>query len=296
MARAAVKAKQAQQAQAHAAANATRRQRKHAAGGNPNQELFFSKLRRRQKWVFLALAIIFAVSFVAFGVGSGNGSGLQDMYNSILGSGNDQIASAQAEIKKNPSKGYKDLANAYITKNRLTDAIGALRTYVNTVNRKDSNAWAQLGGYEKQHGDFAASQYQQVLQAQQLQAPGSIFTPTGALGSQLGSNPLEQYYITKNQAISTTLYQEAITAYNSSLTDYQTAAKYAPRDTRATAWLGVYGAAQNAGNTKAALEALQNFIQLSPDSTNLKQIETSCKQLAKQLKKSADACTVQPAK
>ena len=69
------------------------------SGGNPNQDLFFSRLRRRQKWVFFALAIIFAVSFVALGVGSGAGSRARGLYNSIFGGGGDTVGKAKAEIK-----------------------------------------------------------------------------------------------------------------------------------------------------------------------------------------------------
>ena len=90
MARAAVRAKQAQQAQARAAVKPSGK-RKHASGGNPNQDLFFSRLRRRQKWVFLVLAIVFALSFAALGVGSGNGGGLEQMYNGIFGGNGDSV-------------------------------------------------------------------------------------------------------------------------------------------------------------------------------------------------------------
>jgi hypothetical protein len=61
MARAAVKAKQ--QAKAKAAQPAKTRargRRRHSGGGNPNQDLFFVRLRRHQKWVYAALAVVFA--------------------------------------------------------------------------------------------------------------------------------------------------------------------------------------------------------------------------------------------
>ncbi len=148
----------------------SRKQRKHASGGNPNQDLFFSRLRRKQKWVFLVLAIVFALSFAALGVGSGNGGGLEQMFSGILGSGSDPVAKAKGEIKTNPAKGYKDLANAYVTKNDLTDAITAMQSYLQ-IKKTDSAAWTQLGGYEKQQGDTASTQYQQVLQT--TRAPGS---------------------------------------------------------------------------------------------------------------------------
>jgi tetratricopeptide (TPR) repeat protein len=281
VARAAVRAKQAQRAQAQAAAKPSRKQRKHASGGNPNQQLFFSRLRRRQKWVFLALAIVFAVSFVFIGVGSGSGGGLDQLYSGIFGGNGNAVGKAEAEIKANPTNpgpGYKALADAYVTKNDLPNAIGALQTYLN-MKKTDSSVWSQLGGYQKQQGDTAAGQYQQVLQSTAIQAPGSVFTPGGALATQLGTNPIDQYYSQKNQAISTPLYQQAITAYNASLTDFQNAAKYATKGDRPNAWLAVYSAAQLAGNTKAALKSLKQYVALSPNSPNLKQIEKQCKQL-----------------
>jgi tetratricopeptide (TPR) repeat protein len=280
MARAAVRAKQAQRAQAQAAANASRKQRKHASGGNPNQDLFFARLRRRQKWVFLALAVIFAVSFAALGVGSGNGNGLQSMFNSILGNGGNPVGKAEGEIKTNPTKGYKDLADAYVTKGDLPKAIDALTTYTAlTQGKKDWRAWQQLAGYESQQAGTYAGQYQQVLQSAAIQAPGSIFQPTGAAGAQLGTNPIDQYYSGQNQALSGPLYQKAITGYNSAVADYQSAAKYAPPGERASAEQLLAQAAQTAGNNKVAVQALQRYVDLSPNSPLLSQIEAQCKKL-----------------
>ena len=278
MARAAVKAKQAQQAQAQAAVKPSRKQRKHASGGNPNQDLFFSRLRRKQRWVFFALAIIFGVTFVALGVGSGGGGGLDQLYSGIFGGPGDAVGKAKAEIKKNPTKGYKDLADAYVTKNDLASAVTAMQSYL-AIKKNDSNAWAQLGGYEKQQGDTAAQQYQQVLVAAALESPGSIFQPTGDLASQLGTNPIDQYYSTKNQALTGPLYQKAIAGYNGSLTDFQNAAKYAARANRAAAWFQVYTAARLAGNTKVALTGLKRYVELSPATPDLKAIEKLCKSL-----------------
>src|SRR5690349_6232420 len=55
--------------------------RKQAAARRPptvEQTMFFPRLRRQAKWVFLALAIVFAGGFVFFGVGSGS-TGLGDL-------------------------------------------------------------------------------------------------------------------------------------------------------------------------------------------------------------------------
>src|SRR5436190_9403469 len=120
MARAAVKAKQqAQRAKGGAAANKARPhgRRRHAAGGNPNQDLFFTRLRRKAKWVYVLLAVLFAITFAFLGVGSGSG-GLDQLVSGLNifgGGGGNSVSKAQSYIKKHPNegKGYRDLATAY---------------------------------------------------------------------------------------------------------------------------------------------------------------------------------------
>src|SRR5947208_13647501 len=121
MARAAVKAKQAAKAagKPHQKTHAHGR-RRHAAGGNPNQDLFFMRLRRQAKWIYVLLAVLFAITFAFLGVGSGS-SGLDQLFNNIniFGGGHGKsVSSAQKEIQKRPSdsKGYRHVASAYESK------------------------------------------------------------------------------------------------------------------------------------------------------------------------------------
>jgi hypothetical protein len=96
MARAAVKAKQQEKAKAQPAKARARGRRRHSGGGNPNQELFFVRLRRHQKWVYAVLAVVFGLSFVLLGVGSGaGGGGLSSLWTNIFGgSGGSSISKA----------------------------------------------------------------------------------------------------------------------------------------------------------------------------------------------------------
>ena len=50
-------------------------------------ELFFTRLRGHAKWAFALLAIVFAGSFVFLGVGSGNSSGLGDVFQNLFTGG-----------------------------------------------------------------------------------------------------------------------------------------------------------------------------------------------------------------
>ena len=121
MARAAVKAKQQakQKAQPKKAAPSRRGggRRKHASGGNPNQQLFFMKLRRRAKFVYVLLAVLFAITFAFLGVGSGS-SGLDQLFSNLNifgGGGGNSVSKAQKHIKEHPNAapGYRELATAY---------------------------------------------------------------------------------------------------------------------------------------------------------------------------------------
>ncbi len=287
MARAAVKAKQAARAKAQPVKPA-RGRRGHASGGNPNQQLFFMKLRRRQKWVFLALAVVFALTFVGVGVGSGSG-GLSDLYSGLFGGkGTGSVSAAQAEIKTNPSKGYRDLANAYIQNNDLQSAALALQSYLKIdKNKKNGGIWSQLGGLEQQAGNTFASQYQAAQSAAAAANPGGSFTVSGALGTALGTSPVNDYYSKTSTSQGQTLYQEAISAYASALTSFQTAARLQPHS--GNAQYLVYNAAIYAGKYPVALKALQRYVQLDPHAAQLSQIEKTCKQLG-------GSCTPKPAK
>jgi tetratricopeptide (TPR) repeat protein len=280
MARAAVKAKQHERAKAQPAKSSrgrARRRRGSGGGGNPNDQLFFMRLRRGQKWLYAALAVVFAATFVGVGVGSGAG-GLSQLYTGLFGGGSNAVSAAQAEIKKNPAKGYRDLARAYEAKGDTAGAIQALQSYVG-LKKNDAAAWAELGGLELTQGQTYATRYQQAQQSAQLSAPGQAFQPSGVLGSALGSNPVDQYNSQRVTTLMGQLYQQATGSYSAALTDYQTAAKLQPHN--ANAQFQVATAAESAGQYAVALAALKKYLELDPNSPQRSQIEQAIKQLTK---------------
>jgi tetratricopeptide (TPR) repeat protein len=279
MARAAVKAKQqAAKAQQPAKARA-RGRRKHSGGGNPNQQLFFVKLRRGQRWLYLLLALIFALGFVGLGVGSGNGGGLQGLYNSILGGGGgSSISKAQDEIKSNPAKGYRDLATAYETNGNPQQAMTALQSLL-AIKKTDAATWAELAGLELTSGGNYATQYQQAQQAAQAADPSAPFLPGGTLGSAVGQNPAYSGASQAAASRTSTLYQQAIGAYDKAVSDYQNATKYAPRNTAYLQELAT--AAQSAGNNKVAGHALLRYLKVYPNAPQAKQIRKQAESLLK---------------
>src|SRR5947208_1359800 len=144
MARAAVKAKrQAQRAKAGAHAGKARPhgRRRHAAGGNPNQDLFFMRLRRQAKPVYVLLAVLFAITFAFLGVGSGTNGGLDQLFNNlnIFKKDKASVSAALDNVNKHPNDpaAYQRLATAYQAKRDTTGAIDAYQR-LTTIKQKDA--------------------------------------------------------------------------------------------------------------------------------------------------------------
>jgi tetratricopeptide (TPR) repeat protein len=281
MARAAVKAKQRARAQAQPAKSRTRGRRKHASGGNPNQELFFERMRRHAKWAYVALAVLFAVTFAGLGIGSGS-SGLDQLFSGLNvfgGGGGSSVSKAEKEIKDHPgqAKGYRDLASAYEQKGDTNSAIAALESYT-MIKKKDANVWAELGGLQLAQAQDYATQYQNAAAAQVAAAPSQPFLPTGTLATAIGTNPIEQAVAQRAGSSTTTLYQQATGAYSQALQSYQTVARLRPHD--ANAQFQVATAAQSAGQYAVAVAALKKYLKLNPETTQRAQIENLIKQLS----------------
>jgi tetratricopeptide (TPR) repeat protein len=280
MARAAVKAKQQARAKAQQPAKAragAHGRRRHAGGGNPNQELFFVRMRRHQKWVYAMLAVVFMVSFVFVGVGSGSG-GLSDLYTGLFGGGGgSSISKAQDEILKNPGKGYRDLATAYEEKGNTAQAIVALNSYLAQKNQ-DAASWAELGGLQMSQGNTFSTRYQNAQQAAQQADPSAPFLPGGTLGAAVGQNPTYQNASQKAAARTSDLYTKATTAFGEAVKAYKQAAKIQPRN--ATYLQELATAAVNAGDSKTAVTALKSYLRVYPNAPLKKQIQNEIKALS----------------
>jgi len=283
MARAAVKAKQQAQKQKKAAQPAPRRtgRRGHASGGNPNQQLFFIRLRRKAKPAYLVLAVLFGVTFAFLGVGSGANGGLDQLFSglNIFSSGGTSISKAQKEIQKHPNeaKGYRDLATAYEGKNDTANAVSALQQY--TIQKpKDVSAWNELGGLQLTQAQAYLTQYQAASQAAQLAAPSSSFLPTGKLGQAIGTNQIEQSAASDANASVQDLQSRTQLAFTNAVGSYQKVTKLQPNN--ADSWFQLAQIAQQSGDVKTAVAGYKRYLKLNPNSTNATQIRALLKQLS----------------
>jgi tetratricopeptide (TPR) repeat protein len=283
MARAAVKAKQSQRATAQQPAKQGGRRggrRKHASGGNPNQQLFFSRLRRRAKFMYVLLAVLFAVTFAFLGVGSGTG-GLDQLFanlNIFGGGGGTSVSKALKEVKQHPSapKSYRDLATAYEGKGDTVSAIAALGEYT-ALAPKDAAALNELGSLELGEASTQTTEYQNAYAAEQLAAPAATFLPTGKLGTAIGESPIEQAAATEANTNTSNIAQQIGQDYTDAVATYQRLAKLQPDS--ANVQFQLAQAAQTAGNNTVAIAAYKEYLKLNPDSSSANQIKALIKQL-----------------
>ena len=286
MARAAVKAKQAQQAAAKPKTSA-RARRHHKSGGNPTQQLFFERMRRKAKFVYFLLAVLFAITFAFLGVGSGS-SGLSDLFRNInifSSSGGVSVSSAQKEIQRRPNdpKGYRDLATAYEAKAATASAITALQQYV-ALRKKDGKALSELAGLQLSQAADYQNQYGNAYQIQQQVSPSTSFLPTGKLGKAIGTNPIEQAQSSIAGQNASDLGQRMSLSYADAVSTYQKLAKLHPNDANAQFQLGntAQTAAQITGSPTfnlTAVAAYKAYLKLAPDASTAAQVRALIKQL-----------------
>ena len=265
--------------QQDAAVAATRRAKKSTA---PSIEdtMFFPRLRRHAKWMFVFLAVALGGGFVLFGVGAG-GTGVGDILRGGGGSsGVPSISSAQKKTEQNPKdvQAWRDLSTALQTDGQTDRAIVAQKQVV-VLAPKDADALRELAGlYLAQ-----AAVKQQEAQREQLRTayvaagqgfPGSLITPAGqSLLDDRISTVLNSQSSTTVQALAV----QAQDAASQAVAAYRKIVVLQPGDPNVQ--LELAQAAQQANDTEAAIAAYTAFLKLAPDDPSAPIVKQQLKQL-----------------
>ena len=109
--------------------------------------MFFPRLRRQAKWVFVFLALVFGLGFVAFGVGSSLPSGFADILQGSGGSDDVSVSEARDKIEDNPAdaEAQLDLSRAYQRDGNIDDAIPPLVAFV-ALQPRNEDVLNELAG------------------------------------------------------------------------------------------------------------------------------------------------------
>ena len=179
--------------------------------------MFFPKLRRRAKWVFLFLAIAFAFSFVFFGVGAG-GSGigdyLSDLFNRQASSGAPGLDDAQEAVAERPNdpEAQLDLARAAQAEGDVPLAVSAFEQY-RTMKPKDADALRALAAlYGRQIADAQQRAAIASNAAAEASLPNTLAPQDSQLLQEITQNRLTLAVSTRAEARASVFGREATAA------------------------------------------------------------------------------------
>jgi hypothetical protein len=253
-------------------------------------QLFFARLRRHTKWMFVLLALVFAVGFVAFGVGSGSTGvgGIGDIFNSVFGktSGTDaRIKDDQKKLAANPGdvQAAIDLSTLYQQKQQNSKALAALNEAAK-AKPKDLDLLNAIAGIYRNEASTArndAAAAQNDLSSRAVTPPGLDLN--SSLGQALGSDPLTQMLRTK----ATETFSKLTTAYSKTENAYKRVADVS-RGTSAepNAQLALAGVAVEAvqitgqqSDIVVAVNAYKRYLKLEPKGVSANQARQTLAQL-----------------
>ena len=252
--------------------------------------MFFPRLRRQAKWVFVFLALVFAVGFVAFGVGSGS-NGLSDVLNGNFfgggGSGtSSQIKDNQKKIKRNPKdiEAYLSLSGLYQQQQDDDKAIAVLRR-AEKVAPKNVDVLNRLAGIYSGRAQQGLTNAQNIqLQMQDSQVLPPFVDPSSNLAQAFSQDPFTQSLTTRLNEAQT----KAVNAFRTAEASYKRVAK-AARGTSAEAGaqlqLGSFAASPVLADYSTAVAAFKRYLKLNPNGTNAVAVRQAIKQLQAALPK-----------
>jgi hypothetical protein len=254
--------------------------RKHSAPSY-EQTMFFPRLRRQAKWVFVFLALVFAIGFVAFGVGSGS-TGISDILRgNFFGGGTStgsQIKDKQKAIEQNPQdiNAYLDLAGIYQQDQQEDKALATLRR-AQKVAPKNFDVLNRIAGIYSGRAELARTDAQnaQIDYFNSTVSPPGL-DPTSTLGGAIAndtySSSLQQKF---NEA-----YQKMVKEFSTAESAYrQLVAASKGTSQEANAQLQLASAAQIAGDNPTAIDAYTRFLKIAPDSPNAQAVRQTLAQL-----------------
>ena len=274
-------------ANAAVAPNAKVKTKKPAKQASWEDELFFSRLRRHAKWVYVLLAIFFAAGFVLFGVGSGStgmGDSLSNFFGDIFNRSASTSSTGSLEKKTrehpNDAKAWLDLATAQEQKDNLDQAIVALTHYTD-LRPKDQDRLSELGGLYLRRADGFAQQYVTAQSKASSLKPSDTFQPaTGSPLAQALDDPIDAAISTSTSTDTTDAYSKYIDMQTKAVGVYKKLVAVNPKD--ATNQYRLAQVAQAANNKADAISAYEAFLKLAPNDS----LAPAAKKALKELKAS----------
>jgi tetratricopeptide (TPR) repeat protein len=256
--------------------------RKQKAAPSWEEQLFFSRLRRHAKVMYVLLAIVFAAGFVVLGVGSGS-TGIGDiLQGKLFGGGgsstSSQISDKQKAIQRHPKDValYLDLAGLYQADQKESQALATLKK-AERVAPKNIDVLNRIALIYSGRAGRARSSAEnaQIAYLSNTTAPPGLDT-SSQLGQALTSDPYSDAL--RNKA--SQAYSKMVTTYGKAENAYRQVVKAAAGTSEEpSAQLQLGSAAQTAGDVQTAVKAYERFLKIAPDDPNAAAVRQTLAQL-----------------
>ena len=242
--------------------------------------MLFERIRRTQKPVFIFLAAMFALGFVALGVGQGAGGiNIGDLFSSGSGSSG-SVSGLVSRVESHPKDAgaWLRLARTYEAESQTNAAISAFQSYL-ALRPNDQTSLFTTASLFEQRGRAI------VQKVQQAQAAANAYTQVSA-GSVVGSlklgsaltHPLMNTLATPATTVASTLESSAVTDFAQAMGLRQRLVKLSPRNGNYQLQLARDAYATQSYDLVA--KSLQAYIDLTPNlsKANKKKLESEVAQ------------------
>ncbi|HSE81898.1 MAG TPA: hypothetical protein VLA87_09490 [Gaiellaceae bacterium] len=238
--------------------------------------MFFPKLRRRAKWVFLFLAIAFGGSFIFFGVGAG-GSGigeyLSDLLNRPVSSDTPSLDDAQAAVAERPNdpEAQLDLARAAQAEAEIDIAVSAYEKY-RTMRPLDTEALRALAAlYGTQIAEAQEEAAVASTEAAETSLPNTLAPEDSEFLQELTTNPLSASLSARAQERASAANQRVQSLALAQLGVFAELTELVDDDP--LLYLQNANAAEIAQDYLAAITAYESYLELQPNAVNAEQVK-----------------------
>jgi tetratricopeptide (TPR) repeat protein len=245
-------------------------------------QLFFSRLRRHAKVIYVLLALVFAGGFVFLGVGSGS-TGIGDilqghLFGNSSSSTSSQISDKQQAIRQHPNDVslYLDLAGLYQTDNKEAQALAALQN-AQKVASNNLDILNRIAGIYSARAAREGDRYNAILDVYSQNAAAAPGVDTSSqLGQAITSDPYTQGLQQQlNEA-----YTKVTGAFTKAEAAYKQAAQAAKgTSSEPTALLQWGSAATSANDLAGAIQAYKQFLKIAPDNPSAPTVRQTLAQL-----------------
>ena len=229
------------------------------------------RLRRKAKWIYVLLAVLFAITFAFLGVGSGTSGGLDQLFQNINIFGPaaaPSVSKAQKDLKNQPKRPEglprpRDRVRGEGRYGQRDQRAPAVHEH----EAQGREGWSELAGLQTTQAQNYLADYQNAYTGRQLAAPSQSFFPTGKLATALGTNPIETgRRRTRVRRVGQDLQQQDQLAYNGAVSSWQKVTKLQPKNS--DAWFQLARRRRRPATRGRASRRTSGTSKLNPESSS----------------------------